>query len=80
MECDQQRDQMSTVNTMDNDSVADMMGIGSMAPMQNEDDEYELELERRLDMGRQLSQDDEEAGGEDVDFDDGEFKAEFQCK
>ncbi|XP_062560819.1 uncharacterized protein LOC134225065 isoform X3 [Armigeres subalbatus] len=80
MECDQQRDQMSTVNTMDNDSVADMMGIGSMAPMQNEDDEYELELERRLDMGRQLSQDDEEAGGEDVDFDDGEFKAEFQCR
>lgn len=71
------------VNRMDNDDIGADMGHRDMAQFQHggdDEDEYELELERRLDMGRRCSQDNVGDDEEDVDYDDGDFKEHYECR
>lgn len=81
MDRDQSR---PTSNTMDTDDVvaADMGRDMAQNQPQEPDDEYELELERRLDMGRRSSQGggDEDEEYYDDDEIDGDFKEHYECK
>nr|XP_029721397.1 LOW QUALITY PROTEIN: uncharacterized protein LOC109401225 [Aedes albopictus] len=81
MDRDQSR---PTSNTMDTDDVvaADMGRDMAQNQPQEPDDEYELELERRLDMGRRSSQGggDEDEEYYDDDEIDGDFKEHYECR